>query len=266
MSSSSATSQENGHYPKIKLYTNYGCGWCHRVQFVLKELGLAYEQVLVDLDNPRPEWFLKLNPRGLVPVLQYTASPTSPPLTLTESGAIVSFLTDLYPSHLLPTLSPHSPSAPPSADDIEKAHLRYRMVFFVDTYFSKIQPLFFKLVGADDATAKAKLVDDIVALLEKEIEPLLADAQPYFAGSKDATFVEAMTAPLMARMYDFTNDVIFPSALGERMTGPTMPNFARWLALSSSHPSVLATWDKEYFIPRIIERLPRAKAKYGPGN
>lgn len=62
MSTTPATSQDDGQYPKIKMYTNHGCGWCHRVQIVLKELDLPYEQVLVDLDNPRPEWFLKLNP------------------------------------------------------------------------------------------------------------------------------------------------------------------------------------------------------------
>lgn len=62
MSLTTATNQNNGQFPKIKMYTNHGCGWCHRVQIVLKELGLPYEEVLVDLDNARPEWFLKMNP------------------------------------------------------------------------------------------------------------------------------------------------------------------------------------------------------------
>lgn len=61
MSTTSTTSQT----PTIKMYTNHGCGWCHRVHITLKELGLPFEEVLIDLDNPRPEWFLKLNPVSL---------------------------------------------------------------------------------------------------------------------------------------------------------------------------------------------------------
>lgn len=48
--------------PKITFYTNHGCGWCHRVHIALDELSLKYDEVLVDLDVPRPEWFLELNP------------------------------------------------------------------------------------------------------------------------------------------------------------------------------------------------------------
>lgn len=48
--------------PKIKLYTNHGCGWSQRVQITLRELKLPYEEVLLDLDQPRPDWFLELNP------------------------------------------------------------------------------------------------------------------------------------------------------------------------------------------------------------
>jgi hypothetical protein len=51
-----------GDHAKITLYTNHGCGWSHRVHIVLKELGLEYEEVLIDMDVPRPDWFLKLNP------------------------------------------------------------------------------------------------------------------------------------------------------------------------------------------------------------
>jgi glutathione S-transferase len=52
----------NGDAPKITLYTNHGCPWAHRVHITLKELGLAHEEVIIDLAVPRPEWYLKINP------------------------------------------------------------------------------------------------------------------------------------------------------------------------------------------------------------
>lgn len=48
--------------PKIILYTNHTCPWAHRAHIALKELGLPYEEVIIDLDTPREEWYLKVNP------------------------------------------------------------------------------------------------------------------------------------------------------------------------------------------------------------
>lgn len=67
MAGSSITS--NGSSPKITFWTNHGCPWAQRVQIVLKELGLPYEEVLIDLDKPREPWYLKINPVSLVTVL-----------------------------------------------------------------------------------------------------------------------------------------------------------------------------------------------------
>ena len=57
-----AAEMENGSMPKITLYTNYGCPYAHRVHIALKELGLPYEEVIIDLDKPREPWYLKVNP------------------------------------------------------------------------------------------------------------------------------------------------------------------------------------------------------------
>jgi len=57
--------------PKITLYTSYFCPWAHRSQIVLKELGLPFETVHIDLSVPRTEEYLQVNPRGLVPSLNY---------------------------------------------------------------------------------------------------------------------------------------------------------------------------------------------------
>lgn len=74
---------------------------------------------------------------------------------------------------------------------------------------------------------------------------------------------KAMTTPFILRLYDFSNGVIFPTSLAERMVdSTTLPKFSRWAKLCMAHPSATYVWDKEYFVPRIEERLGAAKKKY----
>lgn len=48
--------------PKIILYTNRLCPWAHRAHIALKESGLDFEEVTIDLDTPREPWYLEINP------------------------------------------------------------------------------------------------------------------------------------------------------------------------------------------------------------
>ena len=72
--------------PKLTLYTSRYCPWAHRAQFALHELGLEYEEIIIDLTKPREPWYLEINPRGLVPTLKYGDE------IIIESGIITQFL------------------------------------------------------------------------------------------------------------------------------------------------------------------------------
>jgi glutathione S-transferase len=50
--------------PQIHLYTNHRCPFAHRSHIALEELGLPFEETIIDLDTPRPQWYLDINPRG----------------------------------------------------------------------------------------------------------------------------------------------------------------------------------------------------------
>ncbi|KAK5195692.1 hypothetical protein LTR99_002217 [Exophiala xenobiotica] len=117
--------QQPSMAPKITLYTAHHCPFAHRSQIVLRELGLEFETVLVDITIPRTPEYLAINPRGMVPALRYDD------LVLTESGLISQFLVDSHPSHLLK-----------SSSEPAGALQRFNIAYFVDTYFSKAQPHF----------------------------------------------------------------------------------------------------------------------------
>ncbi len=134
---------------------------------------MPFEEVVINVDGPRPAEFLKLNPRALVPVLDFNGE------ILVESSVICQFLADVYPSHL----------CPPSTS-AEGALRRARMSFFTDAYWTKFHTVLFKLFEAPTDADAEKVIDEAVAGLLREVEPLLKDANPFFGGSDRLTLAE----------------------------------------------------------------------------
>jgi glutathione S-transferase len=81
----------------VLLYDNPISANALKVRFLLAELGLAYERREVPLAQPRPDWYLAVNPVGGVPALDDDG------LVMAESNAILRYLagregrSDLYP-------------------------------------------------------------------------------------------------------------------------------------------------------------------------
>lgn len=187
----------------ITLYSFHGCPYAHRAHIALAELGLKYDEVAIDLSRPREPWYLKINPvstppkhdsptspksnsffvpqqRGLVPSLTYK----HPALgatghTFTESGVLIQFLCDMHPSHLLP--ASNTPMG---------ALFRARLNFFVDTWNTKVGTLMFAMYKAAKDEEKEAIAREWVSAVEKEIEPLLKDAGPFFGGQSRMTLAE----------------------------------------------------------------------------
>jgi glutathione S-transferase len=79
----------------VKLYDAPRCPFCARVRIALAEKGIAYDTVVIDLDD-RPQWLYELNPAGKVPVLENG-------LVLPESAVIMEYLDEAHPEQpLLP--------------------------------------------------------------------------------------------------------------------------------------------------------------------
>jgi glutathione S-transferase len=125
------------------------------------------------LDTPRTEEYLKINPRGLVPALSYNGE------IIIESGIVSQFLVDAYPSHLIP-----ASNAPGGA--LRRAHV----ALFVDAFLSKFNSVLFGLFRAKTQEEREEIAEKAIAGLLKDVEPLLADASPFFGGSDKITLAE----------------------------------------------------------------------------
>lgn len=235
--------------PKITLYTNHACPYAHRAHIALAELNLPYSEVIIDLNTPRPQWYLDLNPRGLVPTIAYSVPGLLDDEIITESAVVAQFLADAFPGAFLPA-SKESPTS---------ALQRARINFFADAWSSKVGSNLFPLFMASDAAAKDEIVTKIVAAVEKEIEPLLKNAAPFFNGSQELTLAEALIAPFLVRLYDASEDgELAPRTLAEKLDA--LPNFAKWAKAVRARPSVTGIYDAQSILQRTKERLAKMAA------
>ncbi|KAM0328656.1 hypothetical protein ACHAQA_005068 [Verticillium albo-atrum] len=228
--------------PEIILYTNHNCPWAHRAHIALAELDIPFKEEIIDLGVPRTEEYLKINPRGLVPSLSYDGQ------IITESGIVAQFLADAYPSHLLP-----------ASGSKEGALRRARINFFVDTYFTKVNPLLFKIIGASTEEEVEDLTRTKVDAIVKEIEPLLSDAAPFFGGSDKVTLAEVQTGSFILRLFSSANRGLLPKSVITSLAEQA-PNFSKWADVVIKTKSVNAIYDEEIWVTRIRERIQK-KAK-----
>ena len=188
------------------------------------------KNVADDNDGTR---YLQINPRGLVPAMQYTVPGVYSDEIITESSTVCQFLADSFPGPLMP-----SPREDPTAP-----LRRARMQWFVDTWNSKLAPYQMNLLKAPAAEKEGK-VDECVAAIEKELAPLLKDAGPFFGGSEEFTFVEAMLAPFVIRLYAFSEEGEFiPKSLAEKLG--RVDGWGGWAKAVMGRKSVLGIWDRE---------------------
>lgn len=228
---------------KLILYTNHGCPWAHRAHIALEELKVPFQEEIVDLDTPRTPEYLKINPRGLVPALSYNGE------IIIESAIVANFLADQYPSHLLP-----ASNAPGGA--LQRA----RIARFVDAFTSKFQSPLFKLYSAKTDEETTAAVDAAVAAAVKEVEPLLADANPYFGGSDKLTQAEVLTGSFAIRLVALSKHGIYPDHLLSSLSEQA-PNFTKWAKVVAVHPSVTSIFDEEKIIPRTRARIAKIRGE-----
>lgn len=95
--------------------------------------------------------------------------------------------------------------------------------------------------GSPEKQSKA---EEWFKAVEKEIEPLLSNAAPYFNGSKTLTFAEVFAAPFIVRWYALgKHDDLIPTSFIQKLDG--LPKFRAWAKAIMENENVTKVVDWE---------------------
>ncbi|KAK5132952.1 hypothetical protein LTR08_008315 [Meristemomyces frigidus] len=200
----------------LKLYSGWFCPFVQRVWSVLEEKKIPYQYIEV---NPyhKPDSLLKLNPRGLVPTLQYDNKP------LYESTVICEFLDEAYPDHG-PRLMPEGA--------FEKARVR----IWIDFCTSRIIPSWHRFLQFQPMEDKEGLEEARKEFLGKmkEFAAEMDEEGPFFSG-KEPSLIDFVVAPWIMRLWVFDH---YKGGLGIPDDDAAWDRFRKYQKALAERPSI----------------------------
>lgn len=208
----------------------------------LEEKGIQYQYIEV---NPyhKPKSLLDLNPRGLVPTLQYDNRP------LYESTVLCEFLEEAFPDNT-PRLQPKDP------------YDRARARIWTDFVTSRIIPSYHRFLQHQGQDGLKEKQQEFLGYL-KEFTTEMDPEGPFFYG-KEFSLVDVALAPWAVRLWVFDH---FKGGLGVPDKGrggadeSTWERWRIWSGAIHNRKSVAETLsDREHYLP-IYQRYADDKAQ-----
>ena len=188
---------------KIQFFTLPGntCPYAQRTAIVFNELEISFDLTEIS-GRPKPDWYLKINPRGKVPAIRVIT--VSPPQVIYESSICNEFLCD-YATTVLAKDQQLLPS-----DPFSRAKIRL-LNDHCDTVFTKSQFTFLmnKIEGKDQELANE--MEDSLAIYEEALEE---SGGPFLCGEY-FTLADVQIYPFILRLivtlrhfkgYELSND------------------------------------------------------------
>jgi glutathione S-transferase len=197
---------------KLTLISHALCPYVQRAVIALKEKGVDFERIDIDLAN-KPDWFLKISPLGKVPVLKVGDD------VIFESAVIAEFLEDTV-----------SPSLHP-ADAVRRADHR-AWIEFASVVLSDIWA-FYNATDAETFEKKRKELVQRFERLEARIK-----AEPWFEG-KTFHLVDAAFGPVF-RYFDVFEQIADFGILAGK------PKIALWRKSLKARSSVATAVKPDY--------------------
>ncbi len=207
--------------PMLKLYQFPESGNSRIVRLALLEKDLAFERININVlkgENRTPE-FLKLNPRGKVPVLVHADRYGD--VVVYESTVINEYLEDVFPK---PPLMPATAAG--------RARMRL-LTHFYDTELSPAAgPLIIESLLKSPAARRADFVAQQQTKTRQALAHVVAlmDSAPYLVGNNDYTLADASYTPVIATLGECGIDL-----------DAEFPRLAAWLEAVKRRPSYNAS-------------------------
>lgn len=231
----------------IQFFTLPGntCPYAQRTHIALKELNLPFDITEVS-GMPKPDWYLKINPRGKVPALRL---PTADYAVIYESAICNEFLCDyattLEQDHtLMPT------------DPFLRAKIRL-LNDHCDNVFSKTQ--FTYLMNKDDEKE-----DDLCGEMESALaayEDALTESKGPFLLGNDFTLADVHLLPFIQRLV-----ITLKHWKNYEMPSDKFPNLLAWHDSCLGRESVKESSISKEKMIEIYQRFVGADYKFGGLN
>lgn len=189
---------------RCKLISFKLCPFVQRAVITLREKGVDFDLVYIDLDEP-PDWFERISPFGKVPLLLVEQT------VLFESAVILDYLDEAYPPRLHP------------ADPLLRAQHKAWIEYGSD--------LLMRQRAVAEAAGEAEF-DEALSRLNVRVERLrLPLEEGIFGGGEGRTLVDAAFAPFFMRM-----EIL--SAMGREIRAAYPPQVAAWSMELLAWPSL----------------------------
>lgn len=210
----------------LKLVSHKLCPYVQRAVIALKEKGVPFERVDIDLNN-KPDWFLKISPLGKTPVLLVGDK------AIFESAVILEYLEETQPNALHPR------------DALTRAEHR-AWIEFNSAVLGDIWGL---ETAKDEATFKAKVKQSEERFARVEARLVTA---PWFDGDR-FSLVDAVFAPAF-RYFDVFDEI------GDFGILAGKPKIARWRKILRDRASVREAVSADY--PELLRAFMRKHDAY----
>ena len=222
------------------------CPYVQRTHIVLEELGLPFDITEVT-GFPKPDWYLRINPRGKVPALRL---PSLGDAVIYESGICNEFLCDMTrkADGRDPTLLP--------TDPFTRASIRL-LNDHCDNVFAKTQFTYLmNKEGEKDDELRAEL-ETALSVFE---DALVESKGPYLVG-QDFTLADVHVFPFLQRLV-----VTLGHWKNYTLPKDTFPNLLSWLNLCSGRETVKRTSMSKEKTIEVYTRFVGAEYDFGGLN
>lgn len=214
----------------LVFHSGWFCPYVQRTWISLEEKSIPYKYNEVNPYN-KEKHFLEINPKGLVPAIEYKGK------ALYESLILSEFLEDAYPSH-----TPHLLTD----DPFNKAYIR----IWIDYINKNIIPLNMRLIMAQEPEKQKAYLEEYTTALRTYTSKVKG---PYFLG-EEFTLADVAIAPWIMRDYVLSEHRGYNRA-------EVSPEWKAYADIVEKRESVASTFSDRKYLENIYDRYLRDEAQ-----